>query len=273
MPEPIAAVGIETSPVSLLTVARRLPSGTDWRSGVSFLPNGCSPAVNFPTCEVDPAPPTKCVPNFQPRAEFDSWPIYVPDGCNEKPFWIQDWRGRAFEALEAYTPWALSRELDDGAMSGNPSLRSTAVDITGAGAVDVVTAVSSLLRARVEQGFAGVGLLHVPAWLIPPMYDRYLLEGNGPILTTCGGLARVSPGPGYTGVSPDSSANLVPGPGEGWVYITDPVEYEISSPVLLPDDPDDQQHRTNNIELYAERMAIYRFNPCGSFAVRVGVNA
>lgn len=264
--QPVAPIKVEAPQVSLLTVARTLPNGTEWRSGISHLPNGCSPAAGWPNCEVDPAPPNKCAPQFPGAANFAPWLFYVPDGCDLAPFYAEDWERRSSEALAAYTPWAMSLELDTGALSGNPSLRSTAVDLTGAGAIDVVNGIGALIRARVEAGFGGMATLHVPAWLIPAFEDHYLLDNSTGAMS--GAMVRVSPGPGYTGVSPDSTLNIVPGPGEGWLYITGPVEYELG-PIEVYPKRDQQQHLTNTVEVYAERAGILRFDPCGVFAVRV----
>ena len=267
--QPIPPIRVETPPVSILTAARTLPAGTEWRDGISFLPNGCSPASGYPNCEVVSISPEKCSPAANTRASFMPWLFYVPDGCDTKPFYAEDWDARGSEALGAYTPWAISLELDTGAMSGSPSLRSTAVDISGVGAVDVATAVGSLIRARVEQGFGGVATLHVPAWLIPNMDEDALLDRTGGQLTAAAGMARVSPGPGYTGASPDSTLNVTPPPGEGWVYITGPVEYELG-PIFTHPSQAEQEHRMNTAEIYSERAGIFRFDPCGVFAVRAG---
>lgn len=266
--QPVGAIRVEAPRVSLLTVARTLPAGTEWRAGVSHLPNGCSPATAHPNCDVDPGPVTKCAPLSNGRADFESFLFYVPDGCDVAPFYAEDWNARGEEALKAYSPWALSHELDTGDATGNPSLRSTAVDLSGVGAVDVVTAFSTLIRARVERGMGGVATVHVPAWLIPAVDDHYLLDDSA--ASNSGGLVRVSPGPGYTGVSPDSSGNVVPGPGEGWIYITGTVEYELG-PVSSEPSQEQQQRLTNNVEVYSERAGIVRFDPCGVFAVRAKV--
>lgn len=268
--QPVAPIKVEAPPSSILTAARRLPAGTNWRGGIAHLPNGCSSANNWPTCDVDEAPEPKCAPTDVSVAEFDSWQIYVPDGCDVAPFWTEDWNARSAEALEAYTAWALSRELDTGAATANPSLRSTADDISGAGAVNVSAAISTLIRARVEAGFGGVMTAHIPAWLIPPALDHYQLEPNGPATTSLG-LVRVSLGPGYTGIGPTTTGNVVPAAGQGYIYMTGPVEYELSPVESLLSDHRDQNLRTNMIEAYAERFAIYRFDPCGVFAVLASV--
>lgn len=268
--QPVPPIKVEPPPVSILTVARTLPAGTVWRSGVSFLPNGCSSAVNYPNCDQygEDGAPIKCAPEPTGAASFQSWLMYVPDGCQEKPFYAEDWNARAREALEAYSAWAVSREMSDGAQSGNPSLQSTATDISGAGAVKIVTAISSLIRARVEAGFGGVATLHVPAWFMPPLLNTFQLTRAGGALTAEDGLLRVSPGPGYLGAAPDGTPAVA---GQGCLYITGPVEAEVGPVEVMPDRAE-QQRLTNNVEVYAERPAIYRFDPCGVFAVMAKVD-
>lgn len=262
--QPVTPIKVEAPPVSLLTVSRRLtglPQGTKWNDGTSHLPNGCTPAAFWPDCEVDPTPDPKCAPQTNSGANFRPFAIYLPDGCDEKPFWAEDWIGRSTEALDAFTPWAISRELDTGAASGNPSLRSTATDLAGP-AVTVDAALSTLVRNRVDAGLGGMMTAHVPAWLIPSFYDHYLLDaGSGP--SSLLGMVKVSPGPGYTGASPAGAAAAS---GQGYIYISGPVEWEMS-PVTALLTRDEQQPLINRVEVYAERFGYYRFDPCGVFAV------
>jgi len=191
--------------------------------------------------------------------------FYVPDGCDVAPFYAEDWNARGEDALKAYTPWAISNELDTGAMSGNPSLISTAVDISSGAAIPIVSALSALIRARVNRGLGGIATAHVPAWLVPSLADHYQLDDAG--AAHAGGILRISPGPGYTGFSPTSSGHVAPPVGEGWIYITGPVEYEVG-PITTQPDQDHQQRLTNRVEVYSERAGILRFDPCGVFAIR-----
>jgi hypothetical protein len=194
---------------------------------------------------------------------FFPWLFYVPDSCSSAPFYTADWEERARSALDAYTAYAVSQELDAGTFSGSPSLRSTATDISGLTAVDVVTAISQLIAARVQAGLGGVATIHIPQWLIPAAEADSILELTGTGLTTSEGFARVSPGPGYSGYSP---TGVAPGLNEGWIYITGPVETEVGDIFVHPSQTE-QQHRMNNVEVYAERAAIFRFDPCGVYAV------
>lgn len=272
MLQPTAAPRMEAPAASILTVARRLPAGTEWRSGISFLPNGCSPAYSYPTCEVvgpitelNPWPEKETFEDVS-RSDFNPWTMYVPDGCLQRPYYSEDYGARAKEALMAYSAGALSAELELGTNSGNPSLVTACTDISPASPIDLRAGIARLLQERVANGFTTDHVIHMPLWLLPTAEFMNLVVRSGALLSTAGGNALVSPGPGYTGVGPTGADPLTD--GEAYIYVTGPVEYEMTDPFLNLDE-DEQQGRVNQAETWAERFAIYRFAECGNYAVRV----
>lgn len=269
---PIDAIAPEAPAASILTAARQIPVGLEeWRSGVSWLPNGCSRAYGWQSC-VDPPPLLpleKCEPEYPAVEQFDPFMVYVPEGCLVSPGHGIDYNARARASLDAYTAGVVSKELATGMYApGNPSLENTAQVVATVGAVDAETALSLLLRARSNDGWYGSHTIHVPLWLIPSFESEYLLDNGRNTM----GMVRVSPGPGYPGRNPVAFGPVAdPAVGEGWIYVTGPVEYALG-PIETPMELADQNKLVNRAYHIAERPAILRFDTCGVFAVlaRIG---
>lgn len=270
LPRPEGEIRPEPPAASLLTVARTVPFGFDeWRSGIAWYPNGCTPAAGWSDCDDPTRPPEKCDPRPQGSVIARPWTMYLPEGGCDDPSPGIDWNDRARVALDAYRAGQVSRELATGEHTpGVPSLEGVASSLVTPGAVSVTEALSLLLQARINAGFAGMHMAHVPLWLIPSAEAQSLLTGS----TTTMGNVRVSPGPGYPGRNPvDVGVPVDPATGQGWVFMSSPVEYGLG-PVTTPMEREDQKHRTNRSFWIAEQMAIVRFDPCGVFAVlaRIG---
>lgn len=164
---PIDHIPVEAPQASLLTVSRQIPGGIEaWRSGVSWLSNGCNRTFGWSDCDDETRPDEKCDPPTKPIPEFLPWTIYVPDGCSTLPAGRTiSYRGRATEVLEAYTPGAVSRELATAEFApSNPSLESTAALAVNPdpGAQDIVVAIQALVQARITARFYGLHVVHVP---------------------------------------------------------------------------------------------------------------
>jgi hypothetical protein len=271
LPNPIREIAPEPPIASLLTVARTMPGPfEEWRSGVSWYPNGCERIAGWADCDDPERPDEKCDPTPQTAVVARPWIMYLPDGGCDDPSPGIDWNARAAISLAAYRAGAVSRELATGEhVPSNLSLENTALAL-GPGPVNIGEAFSLLLQARVTAGFLGIHTIHLPMWLIPSADTAYLNSDTGQ--TAALGNVRVSPGPGYPGRNPTSvGVPANPATGQGWVYITGPVEFGLG-PVSTPMDRESQRHRTNKTYWLAEQPAIVRFDPCGVFAVlaRIG---
>lgn len=281
MPAYVDAIPLEAPVASILTVARPVPVGYEsWRTGLSWLPNGCNRIQGWSQCDDVDRPDEKCQVNPVAMANARTWTMYVPDGCDSLPSAPLNYNERVEMVASAYLAGAISRELATGefrgratGLEGSDCLESTAELIdTGGVAVTVLEAIALGAQARTAAGFHGMAVAHVPSWLVPGADDAYLIDGSTMLM----GNMRVSPGPGYPGrtpavLDPSYGTSSDPANGEGWVYFSGPVEWAVGE-LQLPMTRENQRVRTNTSEYIAEREAIVRFDPCGVFAVlaRIG---
>lgn len=282
--QPIKGIRPVAPEVSLRTSgATSLPAGTNWDSGISWRSAGC--VVGHPWAGICSKPADvdaeKVVAPSIAEIAFRPVTFYVPWSCD----WVTDdqvdeVRGDALAQLEAVTDWHLSRELWAGSAnlrevdSGNlnPTLMSEAADLTvGDHPVHAVYAIGDLLANHADCAQAGGAVLHVPIVLIPFLTNQGVIKRVGDRLL--GPMdTPVSPGPGYPGPGPWGPDGDVAPPGSVWVYVTGPVEYDLTAPKVMPDDQQARwDRRRNRYELVAERRAIVRFDPCCIFALNVDV--
>lgn len=274
LPAPIGEIAPEAPVSSLLTTARVLQDADGpipferWRSGVQWLPNAGAKVAGWSDCEDPDRPDEKCDPNYQTVEDIRPWTIYVPDGCLNLPSGDIDYNGRVSRIIDAYCAAAVARELATGEHGSgtNPSLESVATDLT-TGAVTVQEAISLLLQARENVGAYGMNTVHVPSWLIPGGDNSYLFSNVGTIVGL--GNVRLSPGPGYPG---RDTTGVPPLTGEGYIYMTGPVEYALG-PVQLPMTKENQRVRTNQSQWIAERPAIVRFDTSDVFCINARIGA
>jgi hypothetical protein len=255
---------------------------------VSWTPSTCHPSGSWPNCPSQSDAAEKNLPEeWGPVTTAPFW-VYTPVACD----WSLDRAGLAAGAdalTVAHTAYATGQALwlgvglpDD---PSQPTLRRAAIDVTpAAGPHDLDDAVATLLAEyEVATGGNGGAVLHVPGLAMTAMLGAIpggsvvaRLEGThyiGPL----GSL--VSPGPGYPfGTSLEGADGFGPlidaGPPEVyagtdedqvWVYVTGPVEWA-AGPLQPISDPVGAELRRNRQEVWSERQAIVRFDPCATFA-------
>lgn len=284
--QPIGRISPVAPSPSLVTSARALPN-VEWRSGVAWLP-ACQPSYNYADCPDD----DRLGPDGRVEADVPPFTIYTPLGC-DLVMDPDDIDAAASELTDAHAAYGLARALwmGDGyhdtltttqGDAGVPvTLRNSAIGIT-ATAVALDVAVASLIgEYELCTGGSGGAIVHVPSTLIPQALGS---AGGGARIAWPEGNAyrgpcgiTVSPGPGYPlgptphfgeGAGPDGAGNAF---NESWIYITGPVEYAVAAATVLK--PEEQRDRftprMNRYEVWAERRAIIRFDPCCVFAALV----
>ena len=292
MPAPAGRIRPVAPSPSLLTSASLLPDGTDWRSGLNWVP-AIQPSYTWPYCQGGGT--DKTPPNPRSRIQVQPFMIYTPMTCN-LPVDPEEAAMLVSDLTESHTASALASNLwlgtggttDD---TITPTLRRAAVDTSPTSGAWPIDAGVATLLAHYEEATGGDGgaMIHVPAQLAP-----YVLgggsggariawpEGNiyrGPLNST------VVLGPGYPlGESPDNSPLghgplMSQGPPQtyrgnppdmAWIYVTGPVEYATGPIQLLPEVERDRiPFRTNYYQVWAERAAIVRFDPPTCFATLV----
>lgn len=265
------------------------PFTAAWRSGVSWV-QACQLSNVFPLCP-DPENSGFGDPTPDAYGHVESAPFWVstPLACewSTMPNEVYD---RTRELTIAHTPYGMGRALWMGAGFDDPfgqmTLRNTAVDVSPGGAATDLDDAVALLLATYEQETQGEGgqLIHMPGIMVTSALGG--VPGGGFVMKPEGDIYRgplgsiVSPGPGYPwgatvdgedGAGPliDSSPPAFAGneADEVWVYISGPVEYALSDVLLLhPDDATGA--RTNTVDVWAVREAIYRFEPCKVWAAK-----
>lgn len=267
--QPIAGIAPSSPQVSLLSVSRRLPAGTDWLSGISWRSSAPLVGHRRAFCDSD-TDNEDAAALTQPK--FYPYTVYVPYACD----WVTDpeqYRAEAIAAGEAVTAWNMARELWTAETdTDNPSLMSSASDVSAAGAVHPVTAVGTLLEAYENCAQSGGAVLHIPTAAVVSLIAHGVVKQNGDIYYGPNGSV-VSPGPGYpTDASGTGPAAADAGAGNVWSYVTGPVEFD-TTPVEVPLTNDEAyfDRRRNRYEVTAQRMVIHRFDPTCVFAVKTYV--
>lgn len=275
--QPVAGITPKPPTPSLLTVARTLPAGVNWHSGISWRSATCAPGYRYRYC----GDGEKEEPNRISKPQFFPYAIYVPYACD----WVRPdntneygYTDDAKAQLDAVTPWHMSRELWTGETDFyNPSLRSAAVDLSADAPVHPVTALGALLEAYFDcpadadddndtdlGSGSGTPIVHVPYSALISLIANHVVNQQGDYYV--GPNCFVSPGPGYPTGRDAAPANANEGEGEpdAWMYISGSIEYALGDITVLDDDFD---HRTNRYVAYPERWVIHRFDPCCVFAI------
>lgn len=259
--------------ISLLTSADPLPqevaSYDRWRTGLASRElHGMTVGLWPVDCVVEQF---KTDIDDESLQEFVPLAVYTHHGCNGRVD-ADEYRAEATKVLEAKLAFGLGAELWGGATTGNPSLQSTAFDISSTIGSQPVAAGVSILTEAFSQAASGVmGTLHVPYTILHEMTLNNLVVRNGNRLETIIGQT-VIPGPGYptaTSTAPDGSDE--PALGTYYIYITGPVQVGLGPTIVTGTQTDSvgDYARQNLVEFYAEQQAIVRFPTAPVFAIAV----
>lgn len=290
-------------PDELARIQARL---TSWRTGITWSLRACQPSYAEKLCPAydpdDPEDRRHAPADNDGPVHVAPFKLYAPLSCQ----WTSQAAGQrladdARGLLSAHTARGIARALwlgeglDD--LPGAPTLRRSATNITPVPGtpIDLDDAVAALLAAYDDcTGGSGGAVLHIPGTLMVNAQGG--IPGGGTVARMEGNFYRgplgsvISPGPGYPhGASSNDHGGFGPlddeTPDEGvtpstylgnaadqvWVYVTGPLEYAAGEIVVMPEREEERRNymRTNTYEVWAERMAIVRFDPCCVFAVLV----
>jgi hypothetical protein len=257
--------------LGLLSVASLLPSDLDWRRGVRYSPEGCVLPDTYDLCGPGAGPkPDPEIPGYY---TFNPFIVAAVDGCQDPWALDPELRERAQRNMLMAQGSMVAKELLDSSV-GNPSLSSTATDVSGGAAVDWEAGARTLLFNMQAAGYVGDVVLHAPTWMQPSFEQsgigttedgtRRPFVGTHPVVFDAGYAGDIPPD---TLGGPDSSD-----PGTAaWIYATGPVEYAFAQE--LDEISVTVDTRQNERYVLAERPAIVRFDACQVFGVVVGANA
>lgn len=273
---------------SLLTSARQL-TDVDWRTGVQWTP-ACQPTYVNEFCA---GGTNRTTPNVRATEHVVPFTVYTPLLCDRFAGEVNlaDLPDAARALTETHTAKAIAEALWLGtgtpaSDTAIPTLRNTAFNVDAASVSELDDGVAQLLvHYEIATDGEGGAVVHMPSGLAV-----YALGGGAGGARLCwpeGNVYRgplgslFVPGPGYpngqsaagangNGPGPEGGPYLGNGPDESWIYVTGPVEYAASPVVVLPEDDGDRSVvRTNLYEVWGERQALVRFDPCKVFATKV----
>lgn len=259
--------------LGLLSVASLLPSELDWRRGIHYVPEGCTAPDTYAICPPGGTPettPPKPLPVIAGVSHFNPFLIAAVDGCNDPWATDEEFRERAQRVMLMAQGSMIAKELLQSGV-GNPSLSSTALDVSGGEVVDWETAATTLLCAMINAGYVGDVTFHAPGWLLPSFNTSHVGDTENGTRRPWIGPHPVAFDAGYSGLIPPAvlvGADPAIQCQAGWVYATGPVEYAIGP--QLEDIAVSIDTEENDRYILAERPGIVRFDSCQVFAVAVG---
>jgi len=272
-----------------------IPSSPGWQQGITFRDTSLMASGIWPYSPGN-AHADKVAAVQATVAVFMPFQIYLPVACDDLTF-ARDAAlvAEAESNAEAGTAWNLARELWTGAtvnsvVVNNPSLQNPFPGPVGgpvgafpaanviAGPIDPVVAMGNLLQAYEDATQQGGAMFHVPAIAIPYLMAEKVVGQEGDLYRGPGG-SIVVPGPGYPTTGPTgpktaaTPTGVVAGANQAWMYVTGPVEYDLTPIVIRPEAQEMRffDPRTNLWRVWAERQAIYRFDPTSVFAELITV--
>lgn len=265
-------------PHGLWEVAAKPTAPSHWQHGVTWIERCPTGATTYDEClavtgtDAPPAPPTKSdnvdqtfrgATAFTVYARFDCSPIGL--GTDEINSVARDaleriesrqvetafWTGTAGGQSVVFPRLAASTEVLD---SDGIVLQSAAsVCITGA---DIAHGLGELEQCLADC-YAGQGVIHVPASVLPTMDAWGLVQARGDRLVTRAGN-RVVVGGGYPGTGPAGQAAAA---GTSWIYATGAV-FGYRGSVFATRLAQSFDRAENSIQMLAERTYVLGFECC-----------
>lgn len=252
---------------SILSVARRNTRLNTTR-GVSFGARACNHPNGWPDpCKLAELEPPiergeKCVNSQYDEIEFDPFQWYDLElaDCYDP---VADLQGLAEQTVVNGTSYILANELDSAPIGiGNPSLQSSAIDISGGNVLAPQDGLAQLLKALHERAHLG-GILWGPYHAVPALMP---FSTSRPT-TTGFEMVGLPYGPGLSGNGP---LGIPAETGAAWIYATTSyVEYNFDEPRPYDRSGLSKSERMNRAGSESFRRGIIRFNPFCVFATQI----
>jgi len=302
-------VGLAGSPLDGFVFQRRENDGLkSWAEGVTIWPSACGQAHPWPggcegaanaeqsgswvveaengesqTAIVTPLDHPnegehKAEPCDTPQYPFRTFTLYYPEGCNTADNHV-DWMERARQGLDTFTGGAIMHELATGWSTGNPSLQSTAENLSASVPVHPVVGMSTLADAWQQNGKPGGVLMSGRAGLIPHLNMHNQLDDNGNVRGLGWPFMCGIPGdcPGTPPIKMQTGAQAATATtGASCMYLHGPGFYGLG-PLMNGAETADRDARSayekyNKVIVIAERTVLVAWLPCLAYAVEVQSN-
>lgn len=299
MRAPITAPPAQQARYSLLVAAgANGATGEEdrWGRGVSWQPETCggggiSPANNSLTATDVAAR----VPSERTSQTFaDPFYVWATDEDTTQGHSARDWQARARRALEATQSAQIATELWAGAHTLE-QLSAGDVDAASPFLADTSRVVDEQLAASRAIGVAEALalecaggrrlMLHVPVAVLEAAMrggPGYVARDSGGVLTTpMGSIVVADAGyPGTGPIGPDVENPTSPDNSVQWIYTSQLVQVRLGQVELLPGSLADARdlaqalnRGTNDLTVWAQRLALYQLDPCCRIAVSTDVPA
>jgi hypothetical protein len=295
MPAPrfiVEPPGFTQRPYGLLSVVEnRTANSPHWQMGVQW-EDFCGPVgTTYEPCfTTSPTSSGAAVPKEATSGEesFAATPftIYSRIDCSAPGFYEES-EARAAEVLSEWEQWQIENTFWTGSAGGpqnvafphlaastafydvdpapggtgefGESVLQLAASVPVTGAMDPATALG-VVENGLADCYPGVGIIHIPAELLPRFVEAYVVVRDGPRLKTLAGNL-VSAGAGYPNTSPTGAATPTTPPGAGWIYATPPV-FLYRSPLRSIAARETLDRTVNTVEALSERTVVLGYSCC-----------
>jgi len=269
--------GVPAAPLSAGLVASAVrPDIPRWESGLAWIPERCASTYHLvPWCDV----PTVSYDHPRPGAAYHR-PVglRIADECSTLNGPVD--YDRVKRVAEAQTPFAVARELWDGAMTTadpyplpltggsntNAHLDSADATIVGTGGATPLIGLGALEQAALEASHGQQVFIHVPPLLLPQFADSGYLRPVGDMLVTLAGNVVVADA-GYPGTGPAAQAVGA----TAWIYATSPVAVLMTPLDVEENDAWNVDRDVNTRTVWATRLFAATFDPCVHLASEITI--
>lgn len=248
---------------------RYLPSSItydDWRSGLSFIEASCNNVKGwYNACWANDNNITVTEKVFvEPTtASFIPFPMYWGEKCLTTDIPDVNLGLRSKSSFIAGRSSVFAQEISTGIYSGNPSFKSVAIPLNDT-ATDLVNGISWLINERVSNGAIGKHKIHIPALF------NVIAQHNNIGSDELSDYSFDNYATSYTPdlLMPNGQPATAPEDDEAWIVITGEYEYGYTNPIYASAEGVDTKS-TNSRYSRLENQAIYRFDTCHVYAIKV----
>ncbi len=275
--------GFTPAPYGLLSaVETRTANSPHWQMGVQW-EEFCGPVgTTYEGCftatpATSGAAPAKVATSGETTFAAVPFTIYSRVDCSAPGFYENSEADNA-QVLTRWEQWQIENTFWTGAAGGilnvvfphlaanadlfedaGRTVLQMAATVPVTGAMDPATALG-VVENGLADCYPGVGIVHIPAELLPRFVEAYVVYRDGPRLRTYAGNTVVA-GSGYPNTSPAGVATPATPAGGGWIYATPPV-FLYRGALRTISAPETFDRSVNTVEALSERTVLLGYSCC-----------